>query len=60
MIDVDQEMSVKRYREAWEYHISQLSLLALQANITWEDFVNIKAQLLEWLDISIDNRKFKE
>jgi len=43
------------FRQAWQWHIDQLSSLALAANIQYAHFVEVKAELESWINDALLN-----
>lgn len=53
--DVRTARNMREYKEAWTHHINQVAALALAAKIDYDEYVSVKAHLLEWLDEAIAN-----
>jgi len=44
----------KRYREAWEYLIDDLALLALRARIDYSEYIQVRDELNRWLTLALE------
>lgn len=45
------------YRNAWEFHIDELALLALRAGADYSDFRNVRDILNGWLAKALERTK---
>lgn len=52
--------SKEQYKRAWEHHIQELATLALAAKIDYNEWVEIKQDLEEWLDKAIKQQLWDE
>jgi len=50
----------KQYKEAWTWHIEQLATLALAAKIEYNEYVEMKEDLLTWLDKAIEMQLWEQ
>ena len=48
-----------KYRESWEFHINQLTHLALAADVTYDEMMEVKSRLMGWLENAAKRQDFE-